>query len=171
MLQTAQAPAVGDLDSRRLRHALGAFATGVTVVITRDADECHGMTANAFSSVSLDPPLVLVCVKRGGHGSRAIARNGRFTVNILDAEQEHLSRHFSSPGRPRGRDALRDIPHTVTDTGSAVLDGVAGHLDCRLAHNHDAGDHTIFVGEVTHFHVDPDASPLVFYKGDYRRIA
>jgi 3-hydroxy-9,10-secoandrosta-1,3,5(10)-triene-9,17-dione monooxygenase reductase component len=157
-------------DGRRLRDALGAFATGVTVITTRNADECYGLTANAFSSVSLVPPLVLVCVKRGGHGSREIARSERFAVNILALGQEHLSRRFASPHRPRG-DALRGVAHSFTGNGSAILDGIAGYLDCRLVASHDAGDHTIFFGEVIEFDVRHDALPLVFFRGDYRRIA
>jgi flavin reductase (DIM6/NTAB) family NADH-FMN oxidoreductase RutF len=156
MLQT-QHHADQPLNLRRLRHALG--------------DACHGMTANAFSSVSLVPPLVLVCIRQGSRGGREITRNGRFAVNILHAEQEHLSRHFASADRPRSRDALRGVPHTIIDSESAILDGVAGYLDCRLVASHGAGDHTIFLGEVTESHVESDASPLVFYRGSYRRIA
>ncbi|MDP8944212.1 MAG: flavin reductase family protein [Actinomycetota bacterium] len=147
------------------------FATGVTVVTTRNLDVCYGMTANAFSSVSLEPPLVLVCVNRDGDGRRQIGRNGRFAVNILSDDQEQLSRYFASPERPRGREAFRDVPHYLSESGSPILEGVAGYLDCRLAASHAAGDHMIFVGEVTELEFAPDASPLVFYRGDYRRIA
>jgi len=172
MLHTVAAPREAPpFDSRRLRTALGAFATGVTVVTTHDPATSYGMTANAFSSVSLVPPLVLVCVDRGGRGSREIARRGRFAVNILDAGQEHLSRHFARPDRPRGRAALDGIPHRITPGGSLVLDGVAGYFECDLHASHDAGDHTIFLGAVTDFHVDPDASALVFHRGGYRCLA
>ena len=99
------------------------------------------MTANAFSSVSLDPPLVLVCVKSGAEGSDHVERNGCFAVNILGAEQEPMSRYFSSKDRPRGRDAFRDVPHRVRATGSPILDGVVAYLDCELHAAHEAGDH------------------------------
>ena len=92
---------------RDFRDTLGAFATGVNVITTRGAEHSYGMTATAFSSVSLDPPLVLVCIGVTAEGSDMIQRNGVFAVNILGADQEPLSRFFASKERPRGRDALR----------------------------------------------------------------
>jgi flavin reductase (DIM6/NTAB) family NADH-FMN oxidoreductase RutF len=150
------------------RAALGAFATGVTVVTTQRDDHAYGMTANAFSSVSLDPPLVLVCVKTGAEGSEHITRNGVFAVNILGADQEPLSRYFSSRSRPRGRHAFSEVAHRRAASGSPVLDGVAGYLDCTLHAAHDAGDHRIFIGEVTELDVAPEVEPLLFHAGRYR---
>ena len=98
------------LSAQDFRAALGAFATGVTVVTTSGEEHAYGMTANAFSSLSLDPPLILVCVKWPSEGAEHIERNGEFAVNILAAHQEPISRYFSSRDRPRGRDAFRDIP-------------------------------------------------------------
>jgi flavin reductase (DIM6/NTAB) family NADH-FMN oxidoreductase RutF len=150
------------------RSALGAFATGVTVITTKGEEHAYGMTANAFTSVSLDPPLVLVCAKSGAEGSEHIERNGAFAVNILSAEQEPISRYFSSKDRPRGRDAFRDVPHSTAVTGSPVLDGVVGYLDCSLHGTHQAGDHEIFFGEVLALQFDHDALPLLFHGGQYR---
>jgi flavin reductase (DIM6/NTAB) family NADH-FMN oxidoreductase RutF len=150
------------------RDALGAFATGVTVVTTDGEEHAYGMTANAFSSVSLDPPLVLVCVRSGAEGSEHLARNGVFAVNILSADQEPLSRYFASKSRPRGRHAFGDVAHRRAVSGSPVLDGVAGYLDCTLHATHDAGDHKIFIGEVMDLEVEPEAEPLVFHGGRYR---
>src|SRR5216683_1391864 len=104
------------------------------------------MTANAFSSLSLDPPMVLVCVRTG-------------------AEEEPLSRYFSSKDRPRGRDAFREVAHTVGVTGSPILDGVVGYLDCALNASHTAGDHEIFVGEVLTLGSNADVAPLLFHGG------
>lgn len=156
--------------TREFRDALGAFATGVTVVTTRGA-EPYGMTANAFSSLSLDPPLVLVCVVSGTHGCESIAANGIFAVNVLTEEQEPLSRWFASRDRPRTAEAFADVAHHHAATGSPLIDGAAAHLDCRLAAQHEAGDHTILVGEVLALDIVPGASPLLFHGGAYRRLA
>ncbi len=126
------------------------------------------MTANAFSSVSLVPPLILVCAKAGAEGSQQIDRNGVFAVNILAADQEPLSRYFAAKDRPRGRDAFRDVAHRTVVTGSPVLDGVVAYLDCALHESRTAGDHEIFIGEVLALGVDPDVAPLLFHSGQYR---
>jgi flavin reductase (DIM6/NTAB) family NADH-FMN oxidoreductase RutF len=152
------------------RNTVGSFATGVTVITTRGHDHLYGMTANAFSSVSLDPPLVLVCVIRDTEGSRNIASNGIFAVNVLGEPQEPISRYFSGRERPRGLEAFKDIPHREAVTGAPVIDGAAAFLDCRLAATHDAGDHHIFVGEVVALGHDPEVRPLLFHGGRYRFV-
>ncbi len=154
--------------SEDLRGALGAFATGVTVVTTSGEEHAYGMTANAFSSVSLDPPLVLVCVQSFSEGGDLIRKNGVFAVNILAAEQEPLSRYFASKDRPRGRDAFGEIPHRTVATGSPVLEGSVGYLDCTLSASHEAGDHVIFIGEVLALEYSHETSPLLFHGGGYR---
>lgn len=154
--------------SEDFRGALGAFATGVTIVTTRGEEHPYGMTANAFSSVSLDPPLVLVCVKSFSEGGDLIRKNGVFAVNILAAEQEPLSRYFASKDRPRGRDAFGDIAHRTAVSGSPVLDGAVGYLDCVLNASHEAGDHVIFIGEVLALDFSHEVAPLLFHGGGYR---
>lgn len=156
--------------SSDLRQALGTFATGVTVVTTRGESHAYGMTANAFSSVSLDPPLVLVCVQAGAVGSEYIALNGVFAVNILASDQEPLSRYFSSKSRPRGRHAFAAVAHRSARSGSPILDRVAGYLDCRLRAVHDAGDHHILIGEVIDLSFAPQAEPLLYHAGRYRYV-
>jgi flavin reductase len=153
------------------RHALGAFATGVTVITTRGEDHLFGMTANAFTSVSLDPPLVLICVIKGTTGAEVIERNAAFAVNILGAKQEAISRYFASKDRPRGLDAFHEIPHSTVVTGCPIIDGAAGFLDCRLHAAHDAGDHVIFIGEVLALAHHPDVEPLVYHGGRYRAVS
>jgi flavin reductase (DIM6/NTAB) family NADH-FMN oxidoreductase RutF len=154
--------------SQDFRGALGAFATGVTIVTTRGEEHPYGMTANAFSSVSLDPPLILVCVKAFSEGGEEIRENGVFAVNILAAEQEPLSRYFASKDRPRGRDAFGDIAHRTAASGSPVLDGAVGYLDCALNASHEAGDHVIFIGEVLALDYSHEVAPLLFHGGGYR---
>jgi flavin reductase len=153
------------------RRALGAFATGVTVITTRGARTDYGMTATAFSSVSLDPPLVLVCVITANEGADVIRANGVFAVNVLAEHQEAISNYFASRSRPRGRDAFSEVDHREVVTGAPVLEGVAAYLDCRLATTHEAGDHLIFVGEVLALGHDEEASPLLFHGSSYRRVA
>jgi flavin reductase len=153
------------------RQALGAFATGVTVITTRGEDHLFGMTANAFSSVSLDPPLVLVCVISGTTGAQVIEQNAAFAVNILGSHQEAISRYFASKDRPRGLEAFNEIPHTTVVTGCPVVEGAAGFLDCRLHAAHEAGDHVIFIGEVLALAFDPDVDPLVYHGGRYRIVS
>ena len=152
------------------RRVLGSFATGVTVVTTRTPGPAYGMTANAFSSVSLDPPLVLVCASARAEGRGWIERNRAFAVNILAAAQEDVSNFFASPDRPRDSVAFQDIPHTTGPSGSPIFDGVAGYLDCRLVSSHEAGDHVILIGEVLALGDDPDADPLLFHGGRYKRF-
>ena len=153
--------------SRDFRNAVGAFATGINVITTRSGDVGYGMTANAFSSVSLDPPLILICVGLTSEGSEVIRSSGVFAVNVLSSDQEPLSRFFASKDRPRGRDAFRGVDHHEAITGSPLLDGAAAHLDCRLAETHEAGDHLIFIGEVVALEVEPDVEPLLFHGGSY----
>jgi flavin reductase (DIM6/NTAB) family NADH-FMN oxidoreductase RutF len=170
MQQVALEPGVTpqEFSGADFRAALGAFATGVTVITTRGVDHPYGMTANAFSSVSLDPPLVLVCVISGTTGAETIERNGVFAVNILGAHQEPLSHYFASRDRPAGAEAFREIPQSTAVTGSPILDGAAGYVDCRLDAAHEAGDHQIFIGEVVALGVDPEVPPLLFHNGRYR---
>ncbi|MEA2271368.1 MAG: flavin reductase [Solirubrobacteraceae bacterium] len=142
----------------------------MTVITTRGEDHAYGMTATAFSSVSMDPPLVLVCVKTNAEGSGIISANGVFAVNVLAADQEPISNYFASRDRPRGRDALKEVPHTTAQTGSPRIDGVAAFLDCRLAETHESGDHLIFIGEVLALDVDASIEPLLFHGSRYRRV-
>jgi flavin reductase len=153
--------------TREFRDAVGTFATGINVITTRGDDHLYGMTASAFSSVSLDPPLILICIGETAEGAEIISRNKVFAVNVLSAEQEPLSNFFASKSRPRGRDAFRGVDHHEGITGSPLLDGAAAHLDCRLAETHGAGDHLIFIGEVAALSIEPEAAPLLFHEGKY----
>jgi flavin reductase (DIM6/NTAB) family NADH-FMN oxidoreductase RutF len=156
--------------SKEFRDAVGAFATGVTVVTTRGEQHAYGMTANAFSSVSLDPPLILVCVMSHSEGGEHIERNGVFAVNILAAEHEPVSRYFASRDRPRGQDAFKEVPHSVASSGAPVLEAAAAYLDCRVHAQHEAGDHLIFIGEVLDLAIRESGPPLVFHGGQYRLL-
>ncbi|HYI50014.1 MAG TPA: flavin reductase family protein [Microbacterium sp.] len=146
------------------------FPTGVTVVTTRGPAGEYGLTANSFSAVSLEPPLVLVCVGTQGRGSATIVHNRCFAVNLLAADQEPLSRRFASSERPRGAATFAGIAHASEQTGAPILDGACGYLDCRLAATHAAGDHVILVGEVVALGEGAGATPLLFHDGRYRLL-
>lgn len=149
-------------DSRNFRTALGHFATGITVVTTFDGDEVHGMTANSFSSVSLEPPLVLVCVAKKNRTHQLLPETKRFAINILSEEQEAVSRYFAG-------DRDENEPFRVLEEARAkspVFDGVLAWLDCSLWQTYDGGDHSIFVGEVEDLHVF-GGKPLLFFQGAY----
>jgi flavin reductase (DIM6/NTAB) family NADH-FMN oxidoreductase RutF len=161
---------MSEFTSKDFRSTVGSFATGVTVVTTRGEEHGYGMTANAFSSVSLDPPLVLVCVISLSEGGDHIQRNGCFAVNILAEAQEPISRYFASRDRPRGRDAFSEVSHRIGTSGSPILDGVIGFLDCQLHAEHDAGDHQIFIGEVLELGFEAEGRPLLFHGGKYRLV-
>ena len=152
------------------RNTVGSFATGVTVITTRGSDHLYGMTANAFSSVSRITQTRTSGGSRDTEGSRNLASNGIFVVNVLGEPQEAISRYFAGRERPRGLEAFKDIPHREAVTGAPVIDGAAAFLDCRLAATHDAGDHLIFVGEVVALGHDPDVMPLLFHGGRYRFV-
>ena len=154
------------------RRTVGMFATGVTVVTTNVDGVLHGMTANAFASVSLDPLLVLICVDKqaGMHGLLPQAQG--FAVTVLSAEQEALSAWFASAERPGGQGQFADVswdPAPVT--ASPVLCNGVAYLDCRVTERHQGGDHSIFLGEVVDLGVlREDADPLLYYGGRYRRL-
>lgn len=158
------------IDPDEFRRVMGHFATGVTVVTTLEADgrPC-GLTANAVSSVSLEPRLILVCVDRTADSHDCIRASGVFAVNVLGedgGEGETLSRRFAGPGQA---DKFEGVAYGARGTGAPVLDAALAWLDCRVAEAVAAGDHTIFIGEV----VAADAregAPLVYYRGGYGRL-
>lgn len=152
--------------ARALRRALGRFVSGVTVVTTgsgQEGDAVHGMTANAFTSVSLDPPLVLVSIATRAKMDARIAENGRYGVSVLCREQEPVSLHFAG-GKP-----CPEKIRFIERGGVPLLDGALVHLACSLYDSHAAGDHTLHVGQVDELwscHGDP----LVFFTGTFRAL-
>jgi flavin reductase (DIM6/NTAB) family NADH-FMN oxidoreductase RutF len=149
------------IDPRQFRSALGRFATGVTIVTTEQEGQAHGMTANAFASLSLDPPLVLVSVDNRAQMHRLLAASGRFGVSVLSEDQEALSNHFA------GRATEGPNISFVTRHNMPVLDGALAHLVARVREAHPAGDHTLYIGQVEYLDWQ-DGKPLVFYAGKYR---
>jgi flavin reductase (DIM6/NTAB) family NADH-FMN oxidoreductase RutF len=153
------------------RETLARFATGVAVVTAAGPRGPHGVTVTAFASLSLVPPLVLVCLERGRPSHEVIERSGVFAVNLLAAGQENVSRFFAASDRPEGPDAFRGIPYRLGRSGVPLLEGAVARMECRIAASHPGGDHTIFVGLVEAASVDPGRRPLVYYNRAYRMLA
>ena len=148
------------------RSVLGRFPSGVTVVTTKGADGSdQGMTVSAFCSVSLEPPLVLICIEKTASVYDALTSAPGFVVNILSARQEQIARRFSIVDIDR----FEGVGFSRTQNGIAVLDDVLGIIDCRKSALHDAGDHTIIVAEVEATRAE-NGSPLMYYRGGYAQL-
>lgn len=157
---------MASLDPTTFRAALGRFASGVTVLTVRSAEGADlGMTATAFSSVSLTPPLILVCVDRDASAAPALREGVAFAVHILDEAQADLSRRFASSDEDR----FAGIAYSRGDDGVPRLEGVLARLDCRVHAIHDGGDHVIVVGAVSGA-TTADAAPLLYFRGAYGRL-
>lgn len=151
------------VDPSTFRAALGRFASGITIVTARDADGRDvGMTVSAFSSLSLNPPLILVCVDHGASVAPVLESATTFAVNILCEDQEPLSRRFAE----REVDRFDGVAYERGQLGVALLSGTLAHLECRTVTRHVAGDHTILVGEVVATEVH-EGNPLLYYRSGY----
>jgi flavin reductase (DIM6/NTAB) family NADH-FMN oxidoreductase RutF len=158
-------------DVTAFRQALGSFPTGVTVVTVASGDgTMHGMTVNSFSSVSLDPMLVLVCLNETSRALRLIDGAGAFAVNVLSAGQRDVSRWFASRHRPAGSTMFDGVPFEPGVTGCPRLLGTTASFDCRLRQSHRAGDHLIVLGEVVALVHRPQLEPLIFHAGTYKAL-
>ena len=170
------------IDKEGFKEALGQFASGVTVITVDSVAGPHGMTASAFCSVSLAPPLVLVCVKTGNTMWTRLDAVSGFAVNILAEDQEALSNRFAggivdAEGNwnpwPEDRSKFEDLDYTTAEkTGAPVLSGTLSALDCLIEKRVEAGDHTIFVGRVVASRALPRGKgrPLVYHAGGYKRL-
>jgi len=155
------------IDAGTFRHTLGRFPSGVTVVTVRGDDgRDYGMTVRAFASVSLTPPLVLVCIGDDATIAGAVAAAGHFAVSVLSENQEAIAQRFAEP------DADRFAGYTVArgTPGLALVEGAVAHLECAIVARHRGGDHTIVVGEVLAATAAEDGRPLVYQRGAYRRL-
>jgi flavin reductase (DIM6/NTAB) family NADH-FMN oxidoreductase RutF len=156
--------AVQRIDPAAMRRTLGRFTTGVTVVTTARGDEVHAMTANAFTSVSLDPPLVLVSVDHRTRMHQLLPGTRRYGVSVLGSTQERVAWHFA--GRP-----LRDGGDLFVWAGDVpFVRGAIAHVGCSLHAAHEAGDHTLYLGRVEHLHSEP-GEPLLFHGGTFGHLS
>ena len=153
--------------SADFRSALSRFASGVSVVTTKDSEgKLYGITVSAFCSVSLDPPLVLICIEKITGSHHAFRESGRFTVNILSSEDGAISEHFAS----LVEDKFASVDFGIDEHGVPLLPNSLATLQCKLFKALDGGDHSIFLGEVEHVIVR-DAKPLIYFRSDYHTVS
>ncbi len=153
------------IDQSLFRQVMGHFASGVTVVTTRFEGQLSGLTVSSFTSLSLEPTMVLICIDRKATSHDIIEQAGLFAVNILNEDQEYLSRRFAT------RDAEKFPPDSfvLSPNGLPLLNGVLASIECRVSNALPGGDHTIYVGEVIHAHVSK-GRPLVYYRSGYYQL-
>ena len=149
------------MDDLLFRKAMGKFATGVTVLTTIHEGDIHGMTANAFMSVSLDPKLVVISVGKYARFLDKVTQSKRFAVNILAEDQQQVSQHFA--GKPQG-----EVQFGTLD-GLPVIDGAIAQITCEVASVYEEGDHTLFIGRVTDLKLE-EKNPLLFFGGQYSEV-
>ncbi|PSJ56896.1 flavin reductase family protein [Pseudaminobacter soli (ex Li et al. 2025)] len=155
------------VDNQAFRAALRAFPTGVAVVTTAVADQRCGMTINSFNSVSLDPPMILWSASKLAPSLPLFLEAGRFAVNVLAADQEHLSKRFAAPSD----DKFAGVELRYGRTGLPLLEGAAAHFECDLATTYEGGDHLILLGRVVALMQVNEPMPLVFALGGYQRLS
>ncbi len=153
------------MEDRHFRHAMGNFATGITIVATELDDAIYGMTANAFISVSLDPPLILVSVDEQASMHDKLKQTGQFSVSILNKDQQDVSMHFAKQKTLESIDGLFERL-----AGQPVIKDSLTSMACQLKDAHPAGDHTLFIGEVLELQTGSDQPPLTYYQGKYGQL-
>ena len=153
---------MSEIDQREFRNACGCFATGITVVTSQFDEQVHGMTANAFMSVSLDPPLILVSVGNNSRMHKVLVNSDRYAVSVLGDDQQDVSNHFA--GQPGDAEIEFD-----KRKGYPVIANAMAYFVTRIVEAHLAGDHTLYVGEVEYFEYEP-RDPVLYYRGQYRSL-
>jgi 3-hydroxy-9,10-secoandrosta-1,3,5(10)-triene-9,17-dione monooxygenase reductase component len=153
-------------DPAALRTVLGHFATGIAIITAVDGDEPVGMACNSFTSLSLEPQLVLFCAAKSSTTWPRIQAGRKWVANILGEDSEEISRLFAQ----KGADRFAHIAYTSGRSGAPVLDAAIAFVDCETVDEHDAGDHVIVVGKVLELGYSADGKPLLFYRGGYGRF-
>ena len=158
-----------EVDPQAFKDALASWASGVTVLTTEHEGQVYGITASSFSTLSMDPLLVLVCIQNGNHLERMVPASGKFAVSVLASDQDAISNHFAISGRDPGPEL--DGFETFTDqTGSPILTGAIAHLDCELESVLPGGDHVIAVGRVVGAASDAGREPLLYFRRNYHGL-
>ena len=155
-------PATAGIDPTLFRKTMGCFATGVTILTTKSDGELYGMTVNSFTSVSMQPMLVLICLANGAHTTAAVQAKGWFVVNILEERQAELSKRFARPDENH----YASVNFTLNEYDLPVLPACLAHLVCRVYRIDPGGDHIIVIGEVVKVGLR-EAAPLLFFRGTY----
>ena len=154
----------------RFKEAMGSWASGVSVVTTRQDDLLYGLTVSSLASVSADPPLVSVCINNGNRAAQMIASSGRFAVSVLGSDQQDASNYFAKSGR-EPTEGFVQIDGSWTDSGLPVVAGAMAWLVCEVHEAVAAGTHTLFIGRVLDAGTAGDATPLLYWRRGYRSIA
>lgn len=154
------------IDAPSMRDVMGHFATGVTLITAVSSGAPVGIAANSFTSLSLDPPLVLLCVAKSSSTWPLLRAEGVFAVNMLAESAEAVCRRFATPGADR----FGGLGWGTAVTGSPIVSEALAYVDCEIAAEHDGGDHTIVVGRVVALGVMNDGGPLLFYRGGYGKF-
>jgi flavin reductase (DIM6/NTAB) family NADH-FMN oxidoreductase RutF len=155
-----------NIEPAEFRRVLGHFATGVTVITTQHQNQLHGTTVSSFCSLSLDPPLVLVCLDRQATIHDLVIASGTFGVNILAEHGEKTSRHFAR----RAPDKFSEITYGLGQLDVPLLEDALATLECRVVERHPGGDHSIVIGEVVAINAQAHAHPLLFFRSKYSRL-
>ena len=151
------------ISTNKFKKTLGSFVTGVTVVTTCLDSKLHGLTVNAFSSLSLNPPLVLICIDKKSESNKILKQSKIFAVNILSKDQKNLSKIFSDS---KNNNRFHKVKTTTKITGSPIIVNSLGYIDCSVEKIIPAGDHNIFVGKIKSLNTK-NLDPLIYYRGNY----
>jgi flavin reductase (DIM6/NTAB) family NADH-FMN oxidoreductase RutF len=158
------------IDSNALRATMRQWVTGVTVVTTAFEGVRVGITVSSFTSVSLEPPMVLVCLNKQSFAHDFVKRAGVFGVSLLGKEQAALSQRFAGLDPTVTGDRFEGVPYSTAETGAPLLEGAVGILDCVVRAAHDASTHTIYIGEVVYAQAFPERTPLIYYNRQYHNL-
>jgi len=160
----------GPLNSAEFRKVMSRFATGVAIVTTRADDKIHGMTCNAFCSISISPMSVLVSLAKNTRTESVISEGGVFAVNVLSESQTELSDRFAGRHKDKEGNRFEGIEWTTAVTGAPIFKGIQAYLDCKLVKTFDGGTHTLFLGEVLAAYADESQRPLIFFQSRYMGV-
>ena len=152
------------------KELMRRFAAGVTLVTFNENGKLGGLTVSSFCSLSMDPPLVLICIDREVASHESLEKTATFGVNICNSEQGKIAWDFANPDIDKN-ELVRSLPHRITDNGTPLLDGCLASMECTTTEKYDGGDHTIFVGRIEDGNFDEKAEPLVYYSsglGEFR---
>ncbi len=158
------------VDNQAFKDAMAQWASGVTVLTTVYEDKWKGTTASSFSSVSADPPMVLVCLAKKLYTHQLVSESGIFAVNIMPTDQIEIAKRFAGM-YPEIEDRFADLDCMISETGSPILKMAQGWLDCKIRHYYEGGDHTIFVGEVLACGANDGQNPLLYYARQWGQFA
>jgi flavin reductase (DIM6/NTAB) family NADH-FMN oxidoreductase RutF len=154
-------------DTAQVRKVMARFVTGVTIVTSRSEAEIHGMTCNAFCSISITPLTVIVSLAKNSRTARLIEQGQVFAVNVLSESQTNLSDRFAGRHKDKEANRFEGFEWTTAVTGAPIFRGSQAYLDCRLTKAFDGGDHTLYLGEVVAFHADDSQRPLIYFQSRY----